>query len=385
MPSTEWIGTDTDGAKYRNWSDGLPETATTNATFSGTSILSLVTGFGAIQAKGTLTASTISIGDTVTIGAKAYLYVVSGASADGEINIGADTTSSLLRLLKAINLSGIVGVDYGASMTIHPTSVAISSVATNLVAGFASGGAAGNSEVTTETGAAMAWGSGTMTGGVDDGALMNNIYINPEYPGSIHTPGTKPLLNANIVHHRGSGQVNFDVVNCNRIIVNSPNRNLAADLIMTSSLLNLEILAGRTKLHAPAGTALPDKIWVADLMGIALRSENLVVTGDAAITGAQLIVAPGTVKVDGPKWTAVDVSAGVLTIENGIVTTLRSTGEVILKSLDTMGTAFIMGGDLDVRQGPGGKTINDVWLAPHARFNGDEEIDTFTLHEIGRR
>jgi hypothetical protein len=383
MSETTWVGTTTDGSLGSNWSDGLPDAATIHAIMDGSSILSIATGFTAIRARQTLTGSTnFEADDTVILDAKTYTYKAS-PSADGEVDVGVDLQTSLDNLMAAINLETPIGGKYGASMTIHPTVTAVSSDATTLVVAAKDGGTAGNSIASTvgaNTGDAT-WGAATLSGGAADGATMGNVYMEPDYPGSIHTSGTKAPISCGGFFHLGPGQINLDVVNCTRMMVNSPNRALAADFVMTSSLTVLEIVSGRVQLDAPNGTALPDRIIVSDLRSL---SENLRLTGHTSLTGTQLIIAGGQVSVDGPDWTSIDNFAGVLTIEDGAVTTLRSTGRVTLKSTDTMATAYIMGGDLDLTQGAGGKTVTNVWLAPQATFqHRGTDVDSFILHEIG--
>lgn len=378
---TTWVGTTTDGSLGSNWSAGVPDAATIDVVLNSGNVKDIATGFTSIRARGTMVGSINFVdGYTVTIDSKVYTFVDPAApSADGEVDLGGDLETSLDNLHDAINL--VAGGAYGASMTIHPTVTALSNTASTLVVAAKDGGTAGNSIVLDESGADPAWLSATLENGAADGATMGNGYIGPGNSSDIHTSGTKPPLNCGLFAIEGSGQINLDIVNVTRIIVNSPNYAIAADLVMTSSLVSLEIISGRVLLHAPAGTALPDKIFVADLS----LAENLRLTGSPTLTGAQLIIGPGVVSVDGPDWTAIENMAGTLTIEDGAVTVLRSTGTVTLKTTDTMAEAFIMGGVLDTTQGSGDKTVTDVWVAPAGLFNARRDTDNFTEHLIGRK
>jgi hypothetical protein len=388
MSETSWVGTSTDGSLGANWSNGLPDAATINAILDGTSTKSIASGFGAIRARGTLTSPgsvNFAADDTVVLDTKTYIFKAS-PSADGEVDVGADVETSLDNLMAAINLETPIGGKYGASMTLHPTVTALSSTATTLVVAAKDGGTGGNSIASTvgggNTGDAT-WGAATLAGGVADGATMGNIDMSEDYPGSIHTSGTKAPISCGSFEHRGSGQINIDIVNCTRMIIASINYALAADLVMSSSLVQLEIVKGRVQLECPAGTAMPNRIIVADSRTL---SENLRLTGSDTLTGAQLIIGPGRVSVDGPDWTTIDNYAGQLTIEDGIVATLRSTGIVTLKTTDTMTLAYIMGGELDLTQGAGGKTVTNVILGPLANFvHRGTDIDTFILTEIGQK
>ena len=382
MATTEWIGTTTDGALGSNWDNGVPDEATTHVTMNGTSILDIATNFGSIRARQTLAGSLQPAdGDTFIINGKTYTAETPLTNVDGHFFIGATVLATHENLKAAVNLETGSGTKYAAATTLHPTVLGLSATATTSIYAAKDAGTAGNSLTTTDVSVNWAWLGATLEDGAGSGATMGNIYQEAAYPGNIHTSGTKAPINCGVYFHRGPGQISIDIVNCTRMVIDSPNYGLAADLIMTSSLTGLEIVSGRAKLHAPVGTALPDSIIVTDLMG---RSENLRLTGDTSLTGTQLIVAPGRVSIDGPSWTSLENFAGHLTIVNGAVTTLRSTGRTTLKSLGTMGTAFIMGGDFELT-GPGGKTVTTVWLAPQAIFHRRDDIDTFTLNEIGRK
>jgi hypothetical protein len=388
MSTTSWVGTTTDASLGSNWSDGLPDAVTINALLDSTSVVNLATGFGSIRSRGTLAgALQPADGDTVSFddgGSDPQTYRFKNTTlAANDVKIGASVLATHDNLAAAVDGTGTGdGSDYHAGTSACATMVNVSTSATQSVYAAADGGTAGDAIAVSDVSVNWGWTGGTLSGGAANGAIMANIYIDAGYTGDIHTSGTKAQISCGEFFHRGTGTVYIEVANCTRMVCASPNYALAMDLQMLSSLTGLEIVRGRCKLNAPAGTALPTQILVCDTTG---GSENLRLTGDTTLTGARLIVAPGRVSVDGPDWTALENFAGHLTIVDGAVTTLTSTGVTTLKATDTMTTAYIMGGDFDLTQGAGGKTVSTVWLAPQATFHRRDDIDTYTLNEIGRK
>lgn len=126
-------------------------------------------------ATGTLTASgAIATGEQVRIGSVYYQFtsgdVNTGAPAGTSgspwlVALGASNTQALANLAAAIEDSGTSGTDYSSFVTAH-TAAAVNSVSsTALVIRASEAGTDGNAIVTTETGANMAWGAGTLAGG----------------------------------------------------------------------------------------------------------------------------------------------------------------------------------------------------------------------------
>lgn len=126
-------------------------------------------------ATGLLTASgAIIAGETVRLGAMYYSFTAGSVDAGTPagtlanpwlVALGGSTTISLSNLFKAINDSGIDGTTYSTALVKNPSAFAsfVSSTVVRVVAtGF---GVDGNAVITTETGANLAWGSGTLTGG----------------------------------------------------------------------------------------------------------------------------------------------------------------------------------------------------------------------------
>ena len=122
---------------------------------------------------GTLS-GTAANGNQVRIGSVYYQFtsgsVDAGTPNGGAANpwlvaLGGTATLSMLNLFDAIGATGTPGTTYSTALTasteVIPTSVsgAALNVRSTLVGVF------GNATVTTETGASLAWGSGTLTGG----------------------------------------------------------------------------------------------------------------------------------------------------------------------------------------------------------------------------
>lgn len=81
------------------------------------------------------------------------------------VALGASSTEAWANFAAALGASGIAGTQYSTALVAN-AQVQVQTVAANLVTVRATVvGAPGNSIITTETGAGIAWGSGTLTGG----------------------------------------------------------------------------------------------------------------------------------------------------------------------------------------------------------------------------
>jgi hypothetical protein len=141
-------------------------------TALGASILTYKTLVGTTASVGTLTSdnTNVSAGETVTIGFKVYTFRTS-LVAEGDVLIGGSADASLLNLINAINHTGTPGTDYMCAGANVQVSAAVSVTAhafavTALVAGLA-----GNSIVSTETSAHLAWGAATLASGAGANAV----------------------------------------------------------------------------------------------------------------------------------------------------------------------------------------------------------------------
>lgn len=127
------------------------------------------------SATGTLTASgAIASGDQVRIGSTYYQFTsgdvntgspAGSAGAPWLVALGSSIAQALQNLYDAIANSGTAGTTYSLALSGH-TEVAVNSVSsTALVIRSLEAGTGGNSVTTTETGANLAWGGGTLSGG----------------------------------------------------------------------------------------------------------------------------------------------------------------------------------------------------------------------------
>ncbi len=130
---------------------------------------------GEAAAQGTLTDSgTIVATETVRIDSAYYEWTAGSVDAGtplgtvGDpylIDLGADDEEALLNLKNALDLTGVAGTDYSTATQLNVNVTGFSSSATTLVVKARVRGVAGNSIVTEETGASLAWGAGVLEGG----------------------------------------------------------------------------------------------------------------------------------------------------------------------------------------------------------------------------
>lgn len=128
-------------------------------------------------AKATLTASgTISNGDLVVIGGTHYQFVTGSVNAGTPagtlanpwlVAIGASTAAALTNLYRAVGDTGTGGTDYSTALVGHAQTDAaqVSADTTHVSIRATLVGTLGNGLVTTTTGANLAWGGSTATGG----------------------------------------------------------------------------------------------------------------------------------------------------------------------------------------------------------------------------
>lgn len=112
--------------------------------------------------------------ETVTIDGVVYEWTNASVDAGAPagtvgnpwlVKLGADAAESLSNLFAAINATGLLGTDYSTALVAHPTVTAYNSSATELYVRAKSPGATGNVLTASETGAHIAWASGTFAGG----------------------------------------------------------------------------------------------------------------------------------------------------------------------------------------------------------------------------
>lgn len=127
------------------------------------------------EAFGQLQVTSFTNGDQVRIGT-VYYQMTSGSVDAGTpagtaanpwlVNIATGITPDHIEnLFNAINDTGVAGTAYSTALTVHPTVTATAYAAADLFVSAKDFGPDGNSIVTTETGANMAWNAATLTGG----------------------------------------------------------------------------------------------------------------------------------------------------------------------------------------------------------------------------
>jgi hypothetical protein len=127
------------------------------------------------EAVGLLQSSAIANGDQVEINGVYYEFTnasvdagtPAGTSGDPWlVALGGDLAITTRNLFYAINANeGTAGTDYSTATTAHPTVRAYAYSGGDLFVAAIDVGTVGNSYSTTETGANMAWGAATLTGG----------------------------------------------------------------------------------------------------------------------------------------------------------------------------------------------------------------------------
>lgn len=141
---------------------------------------------------GILTATgAISDGDVVRI--DGVYYRLSSGTLDASspagtaanpwrVLIGGSVAATLENLFNAINGSGVAGTAYSTALTAHATASAYVYTSTTISVRAVTTGLAGSSIVTTETGANLSWGGGTMSGG---GSPSLTQVVTPDDVGAI--------------------------------------------------------------------------------------------------------------------------------------------------------------------------------------------------------
>lgn len=132
-----------------------------------------------IQAVGTLTLTgNITNGDQVELGGKTYTFQTVLTDVDGNVLVGGTAEASIDNLVAAINLAAGSGSTYAAATTAHPNSGAVKLTASTMRGYALAGGTAGNALTTTDpvdTGTAMSWGAGVLSGGTDNDAATATL------------------------------------------------------------------------------------------------------------------------------------------------------------------------------------------------------------------
>jgi len=165
--------------------------------------------------------------ETLTLDTKVYTVQTVLTNVDGNVLIGATLAATLENLVAAITLgetpAGLGAGDvYAALTTLHPTATAVKTSDTVLTATAKGGGTSGNSIVTTDTLTNVAWGAGTMAGGVagnitvDETAIVGGTPLELDIPG-VHVAAPEhvgePYLLVGVSEMPSAGDVSwFDIM-----------------------------------------------------------------------------------------------------------------------------------------------------------------------------
>lgn len=120
--------------------------------------------------------------DTITIGTVTYTLKAAPAAAY-EVDIGATSADTAANLMRAINLMGTAGTQYGTGTEIHPSVWAsVSGSVVTVTARIL--GTVGDTIASTVSSADASWGAATLSGGVNLGATPAN---SPNWLSLCHT------------------------------------------------------------------------------------------------------------------------------------------------------------------------------------------------------
>lgn len=375
---TTWIGIDTDGTLAKNWTNGAPDETTIDAYMGALPVTDII-NFGSKRSRGTLTGTSNFIAtETVTIDVKVYTFVAS-PSADGEVDLGVDLETSLDNLFAAINLVVPIAGRYGASMTVHPTVVALSSTATTLVVGAKDAGVAGDSIATTETGANASWGGATLSSGAPTGATMNNVFTDEQWPGDINFSGSEAAIGFNKIFHKGLGSIFIDVLAGNRLIIESRNLLLAAQIKLTSGLGSIEVTAGTVVL---------------DQNGVVDPLQQVVITEATSTRTKLTIIGTGTIGIvrkvggfldmNGPLITHLVAVGGRTRLQKNLITECINASGFELESTTSQPLIRHLSGVYDMRTTAEAKNVTIFEQYPEGDLDRNEDAHTIdTLKKIG--
>jgi len=381
MSSTTWLGVTTDATLHTNWSNGVPDgTLQSNYdVFIGASPSTSLTGFGSICSQATLTTTgNFSDTETVVIDSKTYTMQTVLTDSDGHVQIGADANESLGNLVAAINLDSGAGTKYASSTTQHTTCGADQPTSATMRAIYFDAGTAGDGTTTSETCANASW-SGNLAGGASSGATMNNIYTDDDYTGDLNSNGSEAEISCNKFFWRGSGTAYLSFDSCNRMIVDSTNTYLAAQIINTSGIVSLEIVRGTATLNQNAVSDATQRVVVT---GSHYEPSKLTLTGTGTIGIARNI--GGFLYCNGPDVTTIINHNGRCQITAGTTTTIYNGGRLELETTNTVTTVEDFSGVFDMTTTAAAKTVTTFWQYPACELIYRTDFDTITsLKRIG--
>lgn len=152
----------------------------------GSKVYTLKTALTEAKAVGTLTATgNAGAGNTVTIGTTTYTYVtaLTDPAVANEVKIGDTASDSLDNLIAAINGAAGAGITYGTGTVAHTQVVAVAGDGDTVTVTAKTIGTAGNAIATTNVGANLGFGAGTLASGAN--AIANEVVIGGEATNTI--------------------------------------------------------------------------------------------------------------------------------------------------------------------------------------------------------
>ena len=132
----------------------------------------------AVAAKGTLSTTGNALdAETVTIGARVYIFQDTLTNVAGNVKIGVTVTDSIANLVAAINAGAGSSTLYAAATTIHPDVSAAAGVDASMVVTAKVANYIGNAIATTDTMSLGSWGAVTLAGGLGgSGAIATAVF-----------------------------------------------------------------------------------------------------------------------------------------------------------------------------------------------------------------
>ncbi len=142
------------------------------ANVFATAVLTISATAG-VAATGVLTATALADGDTITIDGHIYTLQNTLTAVWGSVKRSGTLATDIATLQKAINGTGVPGVDYSPATTAHASVTCTAITATTLTVTAKVAGTVGNTIPTTETSATASWGGATLSGGVNAVGISN--------------------------------------------------------------------------------------------------------------------------------------------------------------------------------------------------------------------
>ena len=129
-----------------------------------------ISGTGGVAASVTLTSDGVNVtaGETVTLGTTVYTFGTALSGVPNVVLIGANASATLDNLKAAVNGATGAGAVYSSSTVANPSVDATTKTATTILFLSNVPGVGGNSIVSTETSAHLAFGTATLVGGTDN-------------------------------------------------------------------------------------------------------------------------------------------------------------------------------------------------------------------------